>query len=54
VWLHTAEEYENFRLTFEYKLSQWAEAAVILRAPRMGRPMQSGIAIFSLTTSTRI
>jgi hypothetical protein len=46
VWLHTAEEYENFRLSFEYKLSQWAEAAVIVRAPRMGRPMQSGIAIF--------
>ena len=46
VWLHTTGEYENFRLAFDYKLSQWAEAAVVLRAPRMGRPMRSGIAIF--------
>ena len=45
-WLHTAAEYENVRLTFEYRLAQWAEAAVILRAPRLGRPMQSGVSIF--------
>ena len=45
-WLHTEREYENFRLHLEYKLAQWAEAAVVLRAPRMGRPMQSGIAIY--------
>jgi hypothetical protein len=45
-WLRTEAEFENFRLTFEYKLARWAEAAVILRAPRTGRPMQSGIAIF--------
>lgn len=45
-WLHTAVEYENVHLTFEYRLAQWAEAAVILRAPRLGRPMQAGIAIF--------
>ncbi|HYO82764.1 MAG TPA: DUF1080 domain-containing protein [Bryobacteraceae bacterium] len=45
-WLHTVAEYRNFRLSFEYKLAQWAEAAVILRAPRLGRPMQSGIAVF--------
>lgn len=44
-WLHTASEYENFRLHFEYKLAQWAEAAVVLRAPRWGRPAQAGIAI---------
>lgn len=44
-WLHTAAEYENFHLQFEYNLAQWAEAAVILRAPRMGRPHQAGIAI---------
>ncbi len=44
-WLHTAAEYENFRLNFEYKLAQWAEAAVVLRAPRWGRPAQAGIAI---------
>ena len=45
-WLRTEAEHENFRLKFEYKLAQWAEAAVILRAPRAGRPMHSGIAIF--------
>ncbi|MDZ4796689.1 MAG: DUF1080 domain-containing protein [Bryobacteraceae bacterium] len=44
-WLHTSAEYENFRLKFDYKLAQWAEAAVILRAPRLGRPMQAGLAI---------
>jgi hypothetical protein len=33
-WLRSAGEYEDFRLTFEYKLAQWAEAAVVLRAPR--------------------
>ena len=45
-WLHTDREYENFRLRFEYKLAQWAEAAVIVRAPRLGRPMQAGLAVF--------
>ena len=45
-WLRTQREYRNFRLRFEYKLEQWAEAAVILRAPALGRPMQSGIAIY--------
>ena len=45
-WLRSEAEYENFRLKFEYKLSQWTEAAVILRAPSAGRPMQSGLAIF--------
>ena len=45
-WLRSEAEYENFHLTFEYKLAQWAEAAVILRAPRAGRPMQAGVAIF--------
>lgn len=44
-WLHTEREYEDFRLDFDYKLDQWAEAAVILRAPRMGRPIHSGSAI---------
>ncbi len=44
-WFHTAAEYENFRLRFDYRLAQWAEAAVILRAPRLGRPMRAGIAI---------
>jgi hypothetical protein len=44
-WLHTAREYENFRLEFDYTLSQWAEAAVYIRAPRLGRQATSGIAI---------
>ena len=44
-WLRTAAEYDNFRLEFEYKLSQWTEAAVYLRAPRVGRPARAGIAI---------
>jgi hypothetical protein len=44
-WLHTSSEYENFRLKFDYKLAEWAEAAVIVRAPRYGRPAQAGIAI---------
>jgi hypothetical protein len=44
-WVHTAQEYENFRLSFEYKLAQWAEAAVYLRAPRSERPAQGGLAI---------
>ena len=44
-WLRTEKEYENFRLSFDYNLAQWAEAAVILRAPRAGRPIQAGIAV---------
>ncbi len=31
-------KHPNFRMEFEYKLSQWTEAAVYPRAPRMGRP----------------
>lgn len=41
----TPQEYEDLRLEFEYKLAQWAEAAVVLRAPDRGRPMRAGIAI---------
>ena len=44
-WLRTEREYENFRLRFEYRVKKWAEAAVILRAPRRGRPMRSGVAL---------
>lgn len=44
-WLRTEEEFEDFRLTFDYKLDQWAEAAVFLRAPRTARPWHAGIAI---------
>ena len=45
-WLRTEREFENFRLVFEYRLSPWRQAAVVLRAPRMGRPSQSGLAIY--------
>lgn len=44
-WLRTAGEYEDFRLSFEYKLDQWAEAAVVLRAPRTARPQHAGITL---------
>jgi hypothetical protein len=44
-WVHTAAEYENFHLTFDYWLAKWAESQVIVRAPRAGRPAQAGIAI---------
>lgn len=44
-WLRTVAEYENFRLEFDYKLARWAEAAVILRAPARGRPMNAGLAV---------
>lgn len=45
-WLHTAQEYEDFRLRFEYKLAKWGEAAVVVRAPRAGRPAAAGLAIY--------
>lgn len=41
----TAEEYEDLRLSFDYRLAQWAEAAVVMRAPRHGRPLRAGVAI---------
>jgi hypothetical protein len=42
----SAEEYENVELSFEYKLAQWAEAAVVLRAPGSGRQLNSGVAVY--------
>lgn len=44
-WLHTTSAYEDFRLRFEYKLDQWAEAAVVLRAARSQRPQHTGITL---------
>lgn len=38
-------EYENLKLRFDYKLAQWAEAAVVLRTPQTGRPVQQGVSI---------
>lgn len=45
VFLRTNREFEDFRLTFDYKLEQWAEAAVILRAPRTDRPQHAGLTL---------
>jgi len=44
-WLHTVGEFGDFRLKFEYKLSQWAEAALIVRAPRSERPQHAGLTL---------
>ncbi len=41
----STEEYEDLRLSFDYRLDQWAEAAVVLRSPRHGRPLRAGVAI---------
>lgn len=45
-WLRTEREYENFRLSFEIRPAQWCETAVLLRAPRSGRPQHAGLAVF--------
>jgi len=45
-WIGTTAEYENFRLSFEYKLAKWAETSVLLRAPEVGRPAQAGLSLF--------
>lgn len=44
-WIRSDQEYEDFRMSLDYRLAQWAEAAVYLRAPREGRPGRSGLAI---------
>jgi len=44
-WIFTDSDHQDFRLRFEYKLAQWAEAAVILRAPRSDRPQHTGLTI---------
>jgi hypothetical protein len=44
-FLRSSSEYEDFRLSFEYKLSQWAEAAVVVRAPRSQRPQHAGLTL---------
>ena len=43
---YSDREFENAKVTFEYKLDQWAEAAVVLRTPKIGRPVQQGVAVF--------
>ena len=44
-WLRTEREYEDFHLSLDYNLDEWAEAAVILRAARSERPQHTGISI---------
>jgi hypothetical protein len=44
-FVRSAREYEDFQLSFEYQLAQWAEAAVVLRAPRAGALWRNGIAL---------
>ncbi len=44
-WYRSWDEHENIKRSFEYNLAQWAETALLLRAPRFVRPAQSGIAI---------
>jgi hypothetical protein len=45
-FLRSAAEYENVRVRFEYKLAEWAEAAIVLRAPKAGRPLRAGLPLF--------
>jgi hypothetical protein len=44
-WLRTGREYDDFHLSLDYKLDEWAEAAVILRAARSEHPQHTGITI---------
>lgn len=45
-WLRSDRIYQDFRIRFEYKPAQWAETALLLRAPRTARPQHAGLAIF--------
>lgn len=44
-WLRTQAEYSDVSLRFEYRLAQWAEAIVVLRAHAYGRPTLTGIPV---------
>jgi hypothetical protein len=44
-WIRTAREYEDFRLSFDYKLAQWTEAAAMVRVPRTDRPQPAGLSL---------
>ncbi len=44
-WVRTGAEFGDVRLRFDYRLSQWAEAIVVLRAHADGRPTLTGIPI---------
>ena len=44
-WLRTEEEYENFALKLEYRMSGWCETGVFLHAPLYGGLAESGLRI---------
>ena len=44
-WLSTVEEYENFTLELEFRLSPGGNSGVFLRAPHWGDPAYTGIEI---------
>lgn len=44
-WVRTAQEYGDVRVRFAYKLTQWAEAIVVLRAHAVGRATLTGIPV---------
>jgi len=43
--LRSAEHFADFTLRFEYKLEQWSEAMVVVRAHRYGRPFLTGVPV---------
>lgn len=43
--LRSSEHYGDFVLRFEYKLEQWSEAMVVVRAHRYGRPFLTGVPV---------
>lgn len=44
-WVRSSREYGDVRVRFEYKLAQWAEAIVVLRAHAVGRTTLTGIRV---------
>ena len=44
-WLRSPREYGDVRLKFSYRLAQWAEAIVVLRAHAHGRPTLTGVPV---------
>lgn len=44
-WARSGGEYGDVRVRFEYRLAQWAEAVVVLRAHAVGRATLTGIPV---------
>lgn len=44
-WVRSGGEYGDVRVRFEYRLAQWAEAIVVLRAHAVGRATLTGIPV---------